>query len=81
MFPDTIQEFNRKMIPIIEVIFKSKLLMEKNYNLIINDISPLSYGFNSSINANPIPPCFHIAVNPNAKKRKRDQSSTAESQQ
>jgi hypothetical protein len=70
-FPDTIETFSRQMLPIIQVIYQSRLLMEKVYTSIIHDKTPISIGFNND-SQNPIPPCFQI-MTPLTKKRRREQ--------
>ncbi|KAL0084652.1 hypothetical protein J3Q64DRAFT_1610512, partial [Phycomyces blakesleeanus] len=43
--PELVEEFGRRMLPIVEVIDKAKLLMEKLYILLVNDETPLDLEF------------------------------------
>jgi hypothetical protein len=62
------------MLPIIEVVYKAKLFMEKTYSLLINDTAPLIFGFADDSGKGPIPPCFYIQKTTAPKKRKRANS-------
>jgi hypothetical protein len=61
-FPEVAQEFSRRMLPITEVVYKAKLLMEKTYSLLINDQAPLTLGFADNSGKGLIPPCKKLLL-------------------
>ncbi|OAD73231.1 hypothetical protein PHYBLDRAFT_145634 [Phycomyces blakesleeanus NRRL 1555(-)] len=61
--PELVEEFGRRMLPIVEVIDKAKLLMEKLYILLVNDETPLDLEFDDGSRNGSIPLCFHIQRN------------------